>query len=775
MSGRDPAPRRATLSGDEIAIVGMAGRFPGSPDADAFWRHLLEGREGIVALDDARLRAAGATAQEIAHPRYVKAAPLLAGHDRFDASFFGYSPLEAEVMDPQQRLLLEVAWQALEDAGHDPARGGDSIGVFAGSKTNTYLFHLASKPEVLRQRDALQLILGGDQALLATRISYKLDLRGPSYAVQTACSSSLVAVHLACRSLLLDECRMALAGGVALNVPHEVGYRYDEGGILSPDGHCRPFDAAAAGTVFGSGVGLVVLKRLADAEADGDTVRALILGSATNNDGSGKATFTAPSVEGQTEVILEALADAGVDADSIGYVEAHGTGTRLGDPIEVLALTHAYRASTDRRGFCALGSVKGNVGHLDAAAGMPALVKAVRALQTGEVPATLHFRAPNPAIDLADSPFFVAGERLPLAGHDGLPRRAGVSSLGFGGTNAHLVLEQAPPAAAGEAANRDEQLLVLSARDPRALDAAAERLAERLEAGAEPQDEHAGRAQAGPQDGPVAEAGAALADVAWTLQTGRRAFDHRRAVVATDRRQAVERLRGSGSAVEGRRGEQPRALFLFPGQGAQYAGMGRGLYAGEATYRREIDRAAEALAPRLGFDLRELLAPPAGGEAAAAERLRHTAATQPALLAVEHALARQWMEWGLLPAAMIGHSVGEYTAAVLAGVLAFEDALALVAERGRLMGELPAGAMAAVTLAADEVEPLLAGDDDSALATVAAATAAASSWRRPTRRGAAWSAAARRPWPPSRRGCAPPTATASACAACTPPTPSTRG
>ena len=347
---RSSKPGRNHLTGDEIAIVGMAGRFPGSPDVDAFWRDLLAGREGIIDLDDETLRAGGADPAEIAHPRYVKRAPLLAGHDRFDAAFFGYSPLEAEVMDPQQRVLLEVAWQALEDAGHDPSRHAGPIGVFAGSKTNTYLFHLASQPEVLRQRDMLELILGGDQALLATRISYKLDLHGPSYAVQTACSTALVAVHLACRSLLLDECDLALAGGVALNVPHDVGYRYDEGGILSPDGRCRPFDADAAGTVFGSGAGMVVLRRLADAEADGDTVRAVILGSATNNDGSDKATFTAPSVEGQSQVILEALAEARVDADSIGLVEAHGTGTALGDPIEVLALKNAWRASTAERG-----------------------------------------------------------------------------------------------------------------------------------------------------------------------------------------------------------------------------------------------------------------------------------------------------------------------------------------------------------------------------------------------------------------------------------------
>ncbi|HEX2162853.1 MAG TPA: SDR family NAD(P)-dependent oxidoreductase, partial [Thermoanaerobaculia bacterium] len=676
----------AHLTGDEIAIVGMAGRFPGAAGVEELWEALVAGREGIVRLGDDELRAAGVSEAELADPRYVKAAPLLAGHDRFDAGFFGYSAVEAEVMDPQQRVLLECAWEALEDAGHDPDRYPHRVGVFAGSKTNTYLFHLASKPEVLRGRDVLQLILGGDQALLATRVSYKLNLRGPSYAVQTACSTALVAVHLACRSLLLDECRMALAGAVALNVPHDAGYRYDEGGILSPDGHCRPFDAAAAGTVFGSGAGMVVLKRLADAVADGDRVRAVLLGSATNNDGSGKATFTAPSVEGQTEVVLEALADAGVDARSIGYVEAHGTGTKLGDPIEVLALTNAYRASTAERGFCALGSVKGNLGHLDAAAGLPGLVKTVLALERGLVPKTLHFREPNPALDLAASPFHVAAENLPWPRRDGAPRRAAISSLGFGGTNAHLILEEAPAAEPGEP-GRGDQLLVLSARSEAALDAAAERLARRLAADPE----------------------LPLADVAWTLQVGRRAFEHRRAVVAAGRDEAVERLRSGDPAavVSGRRRDGARVVFLFPGQGAQHPGMGRELYDTEEVFRRALDHAAEHLAPRLGLDLREVLFPAAGGEEEAAARLAGTALTQPAVFAVEHALARQWMAWGVEPAAMIGHSIGEYVAATLAGVFGVEDALDLVAERGRLMGELPGGAMAAVALPAGEVAALL--------------------------------------------------------------------
>ncbi len=676
-------------NGSEVAIIGMACRFPGARDAESFWRNLRGAVESLTPLSDEELLRNGVDPTLLRRPNYVKAAQVVDDADRFDAGFFGYNALEARLMDPQQRLFLQSCWHAMEDAGYDPARCRERIGVYGGSKTNTYLYHLASNPELLRTIDFLQLVLTGDQALLSTRISYKLNLRGPSYAVQTACSSSLVAVHLACQSLLIDECRMALAGGVAIMVPDRAGYLYEEGSILSPDGHCRPFDAQARGTVFGSGVGVMVLKRLEDALADGDPIRAVIRGSATNNDGADKASFTAPSVEGQTAVVLEALAASGLDADSISYVEAHGTGTPLGDPIEVLALTNAYRASTGRRGFCALGSVKSNLGHLDAAAGMASLIKTVLALEHGEIPPTLHYEKPNPGIDFASSPFYVA-DRLAEWRSEG-PRRAGVSSFGFGGTNAHLILEEAP-ARRPAGPSRAWQLLMLSARTPEALDEATARLADHLEARPETD----------------------LPDAAYTLRAGRQSFEHRRIAVCGDSGEAVAALRSGELPTGVRRSAEPAVALLFSGQGSQRVDMGRELYAAEPVFRREMDRCCEILQPLLGLDLREVIYPE--DREAVAARLERTELAQPALFAVEWSLARLWMEWGVRPRALAGHSIGEYVAACLAGVFALEDALALVAERGRLMQEMPAGAMLAVALPASKLTPCL--EDGLSLAAV---------------------------------------------------------
>ena len=677
-----PAPRSAGRSAADrrIAIVGMAGRFPGAPDVEALWQVLAAGRETATVFSAEELRAAGVSSELLADPAYVRSRGVIAEPEGFDAAFFGFTPREAEVMDPQHRLLLESAWQALEHAGYDARRYPGRAGVFAGAGSNTYLlFNLARNREVVEAVGIYQAMLGSDGDFLATRIAYKLGLRGPALTVQTACSTSLVAVHLACRSLLDGECDLALAGGVRISVPQRAGYLYQAGGILSPDGHCRPFDAAAQGCFDGDGAALVVLKRLDDARADGDRIHAVILGSAINNDGAAKIGYTAPSAEGQAEVIAAAQAAAGVAAASIGYVEAHGTATPLGDPIEVAALRQVFAGNPE--GACVLGSVKSNFGHLDAAAGVTSLLKAVLALEHGEIPPTVGFERPNPALALAGSPFVVSARAVPWPA-GAAPRRAGVSSFGIGGTNAHVVLEEAPPP--GEPApSRPHQLLLLSAATETALEAATANLVARL---------------------PALD----LADAAHTLQVGRRRLAHRRMVVCTDAADAAETL----SALDPRRvltraeesGERP-VIFLFPGQGAQYPGMAEALYRSEPAFRAPLDRCAELLEAE-GIDLLAALYPQDRG-AAAGERLRQTALAQVAIFAVEHALARLWMSWGVTPEAMLGHSVGEYVAACLAGVFSLEDAVRLVAARGRLMQELPPGAMLSVPLPEDALLPLL--------------------------------------------------------------------
>jgi acyl transferase domain-containing protein/acyl carrier protein len=695
--------REKSGNGLQIAIIGLAGRFPGARDVPAFWRNLVQGVESISFFSgEEPERAAGTPGDSV----YVNANGILEDADLFDAELFGYSPREAEMIDPQQRIFLECGWQALEDAGCDPQRTSGLIGVYGGVGPNSYLFNLLSHPAALRTYGLQQIAIANDKDFLCTRLSYKLNLEGPSVAVQTACSTSLVAVHLACQGLLSGECDMALAGGVSVSFPQRVGYLYQRGGVLSPDGHCRPFDARAAGTVGGQGAGVVVLKRLSDALADGDTVRAVILGSAVNNDGAQKVGFTAPRVDGQAKVVMSAQLAADVSPETISYVEAHGTATEVGDPIEIAALTHAFRSGTDRRGFCAIGSVKGNIGHLDAAAGIAGLIKTVLALEHGVLPPSLHFDNPNPQIDFDDTPFHV-NARLSDWSAGLTPRRAGVSSFGLGGTNAHVVLEEAP-APEPSSPGRSWQLLPLSAMTGGALEAATANLAAHL------------------REVPGQE----LEDVAYTLQTGRRQLDHRRVLVCRGREDALEALEGRQplrllTAVPSRR--QPAISFLFPGLGDHYVGMGRGLYHSEPCFREEIDRCADGLAPDL--DLRELLYPRApltseaagtgpavdlrqmvrGRTATEAEEggLARTRVAQPALFAVEYALARLWMSWGIRPQAMLGHSLGEYVAACLAGVLSLEDALRLVAARARLIDGLPAGAMLAVSLPEEEVRPLL--------------------------------------------------------------------
>ncbi|HEV2855901.1 MAG TPA: amino acid adenylation domain-containing protein, partial [Thermoanaerobaculia bacterium] len=648
---------------EAVAIIGYGGRFPGARDAAELWENLRLGRESIRFFTDEELLRAGIDPALLRNPQYVRARGELDQVDRFDAGFFGFNPREAEVADPQQRIFLECCWEALEHAGYDPETFDGEIGLYAGAALSTYLLYLCSDPALIDLLGWFQVVIGNDKDALATRASYKLNLRGPSVGVQTACSTSLVAVHLACQALLAGECDMALAGGVAVRVPQNTGYLYQEGSILSPDGRCRAFDAQAGGTVGGNGCGVVVLKRLADAVADGDAIHAVIRGSAVNNDGSRKVGYTAPSVQGQASVILEAQRIAGVDPESVGYVEAHGTGTALGDPIEVSALTQAFRAAgSRRRGYCALGSVKTNVGHLDAAAGVTGLIKAVLAVERGEIPPSLHYREPNEKIDFAASPFFVSTE-LREWPPDGAPRRAGVSSFGIGGTNAHVVLEQAPDRPESDP-GRGWELLALSGRGETVVERAASRLAAHL---------------AGGERVP-------LADVSYTLSVGRRAFGVRRAVLCRDRQEALAGLAGKGPRSWDGVAGQGRVAFVFPGQGAQYAGMGRELAEKEPAFRAALAECAEGLAGALEADLDQ------------------TRWTQPALFAVEYALARLWESWGVEPVGMLGHSVGEYVAAVLGGLFDLDTALWLVSERGRLMQEAEPGAMAAVGLSAEEAE-----------------------------------------------------------------------
>jgi phthiocerol/phenolphthiocerol synthesis type-I polyketide synthase E len=678
-----------TSTGTEIAIVGMAGRFPGARSLEEFWRNVCDGVESIESLTDADALKAGAAPSALADARFIKVASRLEDVAGFDAAFFGYTPREAELMDPQHRLFLECALEALEDSGHASPPEDMLVGVFGGQALSTYLvLNLLGNSELMRTADPLQLNLGNAGSFLTTRASYKLDLRGPSFNVESACSTSLVAVHVACQSLLNHECDVALAGGVSINLGIQGGYRYVEGGILSPDGHCRPFDSQARGIVFGSGAGVVALQRLEDALASGSPIHAIIRGSAVNNDGGARVGYTAPGVEGQASVISEALGNAGVSAGSIGYVEAHGTGTPLGDPIEVQALTRAFGDEAVGPRTCALGSLKANVGHLDAAAGIAGLIKTTLALKHRKLPPSLNCDTPNPNIPWEKSPFYVntALREWKVPAHG--PRRAGVSSFGMGGTNAHVILEEPParaharPAPAADA----PELLVLSARTPTALTAQTERLAEHL--------------RAHPHQ--------SLGDVAHTLQVGRRRHAHRRSVVCQGREDALAALTDpSRLATEFEERSRRGTVFMFPGQGSQHVGMGRGLYDAERAFRAEVDACAAKLTPHLGLDLRTVLYPAAKDAETAAAQLRQTRLAQPALFTIEYALARLWMSWGIQPEAMVGHSIGEYVAACLAGVFSLPDALALVAARGQLMQELPPGAMLSVALSEEELAPLL--------------------------------------------------------------------
>jgi acyl transferase domain-containing protein/acyl carrier protein len=691
-----------------IAIIGMSCRFPGANNVDEFWQNLRDGVESVSFFSNEELIAEGIDASVLNNPNYVKARAVVADIENFDASFFGFTPRETEVIDPQQRLFLECAWNALESAGYNSQKYDASIGVFAGVGMNTYLLkNLISNPDLINSLSGLQISIGNDKDFVPTQASYKLNLKGPSVNVNTACSSSLVAVQMACQNLLNYQCDMALAGGVSVNVPQKEGYLYQEGSIVSPDGHCRAFDADAKGCIDGSGAGIVVLKRLQDALADGDNICAVIRGSAINNDGSLKVGYTAPSIEGQSAVISEAQAISGVDVDTITYVETHGTATVLGDPIEVAALTQAFRHSTDKKGFCGIGSVKTNIGHLGAAAGVASLIKTVLALKHKQIPPSLNFNQPSPKIDFANSPFYV-NSQLKEWGTNGNPRRAGVSSFGIGGTNAHLVLEEAPSVTASEE-SRPYHILKLSAKTSSALETATTNLIEHLK-------QH-------PNTN--------LADVAYTLQVGRQDFNHRRAVVCSDVASAIVALQDPKQVLSSVQENTRPVAFMFTGVGTQYVNMAQELYQLEPVFKESIDSCCEIINPLLGEDLRDILYPksqeakskPSAGldlrkmlgrnqqadtaTDAATEKLNQTRYTQPIMFAIEYALAQLWQSWGIQPTSMIGYSIGEYVAATLAGVFSLEEALKLVVTRALMIEELPGGAMLAVPLSEAEVQPLL--------------------------------------------------------------------
>ena len=695
LEGRDPKNRRhqrsqaLTAELESVAIVGMAGRFPGAENVQIYWENLCEARETISFFDPEEIEP-GNDPTEIASPEYVAARGILEDGDCFDAQLFGVSPRLAQVMDPQQRVFLETAWSALEDASIDPNRYDGLIGIFGGVVHNTYQPNfLWRRPDLAQAVGTLQARLVNDKDYAPIAVAHKLNLKGPAVNVQSACSTSLVAVAQAFHALRAGQCDVALAGGAAVTAPIRSGHLHLEGGMQSVDGHTRPFDAQATGTVFSDGSGMVVLKRLSDAVRDGDTIHAVIRSAAVNNDGSSKASFTAPSVEGQADVIAMALEQANLSAEDISYVEAHGTGTPIGDPIEVEGLTQAFRETTDRNGFCALGSVKSNIGHLTAAAGVAGLIKTTLALRHRRIPATLHFEAANPEINFEKTPFFVARQTMQWTTKNDTPRRAGVSSFGVGGTNAHVILEEYWEQSPGESTQRPEQLLLISGRDENARQALETRLAEHLKSKRR-------------QD---------LADVAWSLAIGRKPLPNRNFIIAPDSITAADRLHGGEQAVRAKSSpapaEAPDIIFLFPGQGCQSAQMGRGLYAAEPVYRQALDRCAEILRQTAGWDLLSVLHPSSDRAAQADETLRQTAYTQPAIFCVEYALAQLWMSLGIRPTAMIGHSVGEFTAACLAGSLSLEAALKLVSERGRLMARMPAGSMLSVRMSAEKLKSQL--------------------------------------------------------------------
>jgi len=681
-----------SMDSNDIAVIGMACRLPGSTNPEGFWQNLKNGHESFTTLSDDELREADVSEADIANPNYVKGGMLLENMECFDAGFFGFSPQDARILDPQHRHFLECAWEAFEDAGYVPNEIEGSVGIYAGSGHNAYLpLNLMTNPEMLKQVGFFLLRhTGNDKDFLATRASYIFNLLGPSVNVQTACSTSLVGIHLAVQSLLSGECDMSLAGGVTINMPHHQGYLYKENEILSQDGHCRPFEAASGGTVFGSGVGCVLLKRLEDAVADGDHIHAVIKSSAINNDGANKVSYLAPSVDGQAAAIRETIEIGDIDPASVSFIECHGTGTAMGDPIEVTALTQAYGVDNPKKQYCALGSVKSNIGHLDTAAGVTGFIKVVMSLKNKQIPATLHFNAPNPAIDFENSPFYV-NDRLRNWTSEGA-RRAGVSSLGVGGTNAHVILEEYETDvegkdAEGKGAQRPYQLMLMSGRSKEAVDRYSASHAQFLN-----------------------DTDEGLDNIAYTSAIGRKAFRHRRVVVAASTQGMSSELSAVKSAVRADHkapDEAAPVAFMFAGGGAQYINMGQDLYENEPFYKSTLDECIQIAQGMLDFDLKGILFPNEAGEEQARVDIVRPSRTLPALFVTQYAQALLWQSWGVKAESFIGHSVGEYTAACLAGVFSFKDALSIVIKRGALFDSLPAGAMLSVMLDQEEVKPYL--------------------------------------------------------------------
>ncbi len=675
------------VSAEEIAVIGMAGRFPGAENINEFWQNLCDGIESITEVTKKDLAALDIDPGLMDDPMYIRACAPLDDVEYFDASFFGYNPKEAEIMDPQHRIFLECAWTALEHAGYDALRYDGRIGIFGGIAFNSYLHNnIVMNPKLSKSVGDYQIMLANEKDYPATRVSYKLNLKGPSVNIQTACSSSGVAVHLACQSLLNGDSDMSLAGGCRVIVPTRAGYRYIDGAPLSSEGKIRAFDAKANGMVRGSGGGFIVLKRMEDALEDGDSIHAIIRSTAINNDGSDKIGFTAPSIDGQSDVISDAIALADIDAESVSYIETHGTGTKLGDPIEISALAKAFAEFTNRKNFCAIGSVKTNIGHLDAGAGVAGIIKTILALKHKLIPPSLNFETPNPHIDFNNSPFFV-NTKLVEWDAKNTPRRAGVSAFGMGGSNFHGILEEAPEIEQ-PGRTRPWQVLTLSTKTETALDTATQNISEYLKSNSDIN----------------------IGDVAYTLHVGRKEFAYRRAIICKDVNNAVTSI----NSEEKKRfytGQinsiTPSVVFMFPGQGAQYINMGLDLYENEETFKKHVDTCSEILKPLLDLDIRKILYPERGQTDNSSQMLRQTRVTQPALFVIEYALAKLWMEWGIQPEAMIGHSVGEYVAACLSDVFKLEDALSVLAERARLIQEMPVGSMRAVRLPEKDVRRYL--------------------------------------------------------------------